>query len=161
MKNIDEFISSELGVLDGSVTAAATSKPNIKPSSIGKITTSSSKPAIIIAKKPNSFAKPSFGAPKNMNFGIAESADQDDFIDAELDQIQRRQEYESPVKYPTPQVVTRKQNEEIKPVKSNLEPSQLGFSGQKPKTLAGPAIFMKPNLPSKKKFQMDAPSAEE
>ena len=25
----------------------------------------------------------------------------------------------------------------------------------------GPAIFMKPNLPSKKKFQMDAPSAEE
>lgn len=35
------------------------------------------------------------------------------------------------------------------------------MSGSKPKTLTGPAIFMKPNLPSKKKFQMDAPSVEE
>lgn len=50
----------------------------------------SSKPAIIITKKPNSFAKPTFGAPKNINFGIAESADQDDLINAELNEIQRR-----------------------------------------------------------------------
>jgi hypothetical protein len=35
------------------------------------------------------------------------------------------------------------------------------MSESKSKALTGPAIFMKPNLPSKKKFQMDAPSMEE
>jgi hypothetical protein len=102
-QDIDDFISSELGEIDGSVTsAAATSKPQIRPSSIGNAGASLSKQTIILAKKPTSFAKPSFGAAKKPNFGITESADQDDLIDAELSEIQRRSEFESPVKYPTP-----------------------------------------------------------
>ena len=101
-QDIDDFISSELGEIAGSVTsAAATSKPQLRPSSIGA-GASSSKPTLILAKKPNSFAKPTFGAAKKPNFGIAESADQDELIDAELNEIQRKNDFESPVKYPTP-----------------------------------------------------------
>ena len=57
--------------------------------------------------------KPTFGAVKKQNFGIAESADQDDLIDAELNEIQRKNDFESPVKYPTPQVIARKQPDQV------------------------------------------------
>jgi hypothetical protein len=40
------------------------------------------------------------------------------------------------------------------PLSQSRPPSKM-------KAPLGPAIFIKPNLPSKKKFQMDAPSQEE
>ena len=83
-QDIDDFIDTEMGQLDGSTRSVATSKPQMKASSISKPAMTSSKPAIIIAKKPNSFAKPLFGAPKNTNFGMEESADQEDFVNSEL-----------------------------------------------------------------------------
>lgn len=90
-QDIDDFISSELGEIDGSVTAAAKSKPQIRPSSIGHgAATSGSKPSFVLAKKPTAFAKPSFATGKKSNFPVAESADQDDLLDSELNEIQNK-----------------------------------------------------------------------
>ncbi len=163
-QDIDDFINDELGEIQESKPVAATAKPAMKP--IGGV---GSKPAFAMAgKKPGALgSKPMFAVKKKQQAV-------DDLIESELGAIDKSNAFASPDKPSVrPPSVSYSQQKEPSAAGDQMEESGGGLQG--PMTTPaparkdmggsaikkGPTMFMKPKLPTKKKFQMAAPDAEE
>lgn len=131
-QDIDDFINDELGAIGEPKTTVSGSKPAIKPT--GGAT---SKPAFALASK-----KPAGALGSKPSFAIKKKTQAvDDLIESELGNIDK-----TPVKRPA-----READED--PLTQSYQPDAMSTPlTQKKEIKKGPAVFMKPNLPTKKKF---------